>query len=55
MFFDPLTDEVIDYVDGQRDRAARVLRAIGDPEARFREDRLRMLRTEPPAAPVSCA
>jgi len=44
MFFDPLTGEVIDYVGGQRDLAARVLRAIGDPEARFREDRLRMLR-----------
>jgi poly(A) polymerase len=44
MFFDPLAGEVIDYVDGQRDLAARVLRAIGDPEARIREDRLRMLR-----------
>lgn len=44
MFFDPLADEVIDYVGGERDLAARVLRAIGDPEARFREDRLRMLR-----------
>lgn len=44
MFFDPLAGEVIDYVGGQRDLAAKVLRAIGDPEARFREDRLRMLR-----------
>lgn len=44
MFFDPIAGEVIDYVDGQRDLAAKVLRAIGDPEARFREDRLRMLR-----------
>jgi poly(A) polymerase len=44
MFFDPLTEQVIDYVGGERDLAARVLRAIGDPEARFREDRLRMLR-----------
>jgi len=44
MFFDPLASEVIDYVGGERDLAARVLRAIGDPEARFREDRLRMLR-----------
>ena len=44
MFFDPLTEQVIDYVDGQRDLAARILRAIGDPYARFAEDRLRMLR-----------
>ncbi len=44
MFFDPLTDEVIDYVGGERDLAAKILRAIGNPEARFREDRLRMLR-----------
>lgn len=44
MFFDPLAGEVIDYVGGQRDLAAKILRAIGDPEARFREDRLRMLR-----------
>ncbi len=44
MFFDPLENEVIDYVGGQRDLAAGLLRAIGDPAARFREDRLRMLR-----------
>ncbi len=44
MFFDPLAGEVIDHVGGQRDLAAKVLRAIGDPDARFREDRLRMLR-----------
>ena len=44
MFFDPLTEQVIDYVDGQRDLAAGILRAIGDPYARFAEDRLRMLR-----------
>ncbi len=44
MFYDPLAERVIDFVDGQRDLAARVLRAIGDPSARFREDRLRLLR-----------
>lgn len=44
MFFDPVREEVIDFVDGQRDLAARVIRAIGDPAARFAEDRLRMLR-----------
>jgi poly(A) polymerase len=44
MFFDPLTNEVIDYVGGQQDLAARVIRAIGDPAARFDEDKLRLLR-----------
>lgn len=44
LFFDPIAGKLIDYVGGQRDLAARVLRAIGDPAARFREDRLRMLR-----------
>lgn len=44
MFFDPLTGEVIDYVGGEEDLIQRRLRAIGDPSARFREDRLRMLR-----------
>jgi poly(A) polymerase len=44
MFFDPLEGRLIDYVGGQDDLRARVLRAIGDPVARFTEDRLRMLR-----------
>jgi poly(A) polymerase len=44
MFFDPLTERVIDYVGGQEDLKARVLRAIGDPAVRFAEDKLRLLR-----------
>lgn len=44
LFVDPLTDELIDYVGGAADLRARVLRAIGDPPERFREDRLRLLR-----------
>lgn len=44
MFYDPATEQVIDYVNGQQDLAAGVIRAIGDPYARFSEDRLRMLR-----------
>lgn len=44
LFFDPLADRVIDHVGGQADLAARVLRAIGDPAARFSEDYLRLLR-----------
>ncbi len=44
MFLDPFTDEVIDYVGGRADLRDRILRAIGDPAARFREDKLRLLR-----------
>src|SRR5262249_43879664 len=44
MFLDPLDGRVIDYVGGQADLQAKVLRAIGDPRARFREDKLRLVR-----------
>ncbi len=44
LLYDPLAEQVIDYVDGQSDLKARILRAIGDPRERFREDKLRMLR-----------
>ena len=44
MFYDPLTDKVIDYVDGQADLARQIVRTIGRPEERFAEDYLRMLR-----------
>jgi poly(A) polymerase len=44
MFYDPLAEKVIDYVDGQKDLGLGVIRAIGNPEARFAEDKLRMLR-----------
>jgi len=44
MFKDPLTGTIIDYVGGQADLQAQVLRAIGDVHARFREDKLRMIR-----------
>jgi poly(A) polymerase len=50
MFLDPLTDQVIDYVGGRDDLDRRVLRAIGDPFARFREDKLRLLRAVRQAA-----
>ncbi len=41
---DPLTGAHIDHVQGLPDLRRRVIRAIGDPRQRFREDRLRMLR-----------
>ena len=44
MFYDPLADQIHDFVGGQQDVAARRIRAIGDPSARFSEDRLRILR-----------
>jgi poly(A) polymerase len=44
LFMDPTTGEVIDHVGGRADLEARVLRAIGDPAARFEEDKLRLLR-----------
>jgi poly(A) polymerase len=44
MFLDPLTDTLVDYVGGEADLKNHILRAIGEPEARFREDKLRVLR-----------
>ena len=44
MLLDPVTDEVLDYVGGRDDLKAGVVRTIGDPEQRFTEDKLRMLR-----------
>jgi poly(A) polymerase len=44
LFYDPIADEVIDYVDGRADIDAKIIRAIGDPRTRFGEDYLRMLR-----------
>jgi len=44
MFFDPIEEQVIDYVGGKDDLIAKQIRAIGDPDARIEEDKLRMLR-----------
>lgn len=44
MFLDPLKEEVLDFVGGQADLQARLVRAIGDPFERFGEDKLRLLR-----------
>ncbi|MGA3261622.1 MAG: CCA tRNA nucleotidyltransferase [Bryobacteraceae bacterium] len=40
----PANFTVLDYVGGRADLDARLIRAIGDPDARFREDHLRLLR-----------
>jgi poly(A) polymerase len=44
MFYDPVAEKVIDFVGGQADLDAKLVRAIGEPAQRFQEDRLRMLR-----------
>ena len=44
MYLDPATDVILDYVGGQADLQARLLRAVGDPATRFGEDHLRLLR-----------
>lgn len=44
MFWDPLKNQLHDFVEGQKDLAQGILRAIGDPHERFLEDRLRMMR-----------
>lgn len=44
LFYDPIDEQVIDFVDGQRDLQRKIVRAIGDPVARITEDKLRMLR-----------
>ncbi len=44
LFLDPKTEEIIDYVGGRDDIQQGVLRTIGDPDRRFAEDYLRLLR-----------
>jgi hypothetical protein len=44
LFYDLKTQRVLDYVDGFRDLTNKVLRCVGDPQQRFEEDALRMLR-----------
>ena len=44
MFYNPIKDEIIDYVGGQKDIKDGIIRFIGNPLDRINEDRLRMLR-----------
>jgi poly(A) polymerase len=44
LLYDPIERRVIDYVEGRADIQAKLVRAIGDPYARFQEDKLRVLR-----------
>ncbi|MFC1694315.1 CCA tRNA nucleotidyltransferase [Candidatus Latescibacterota bacterium] len=44
MMYDPVEDRIIDLIGGENDITDRVIRTVGDPDIRFAEDRLRMLR-----------
>jgi poly(A) polymerase len=55
LMLDPGGGEILDYVGGRADLEAGVIRAIGDPETRFREDHLRMLRAPRFAASLGFA
>jgi len=44
LLMDPVTGEITDYVDGIADIGEKIIRTIGDPDQRFQEDHLRMLR-----------
>jgi poly(A) polymerase len=44
LLLDPETNEILDFVGGREDLTAGIIRAIGDPDRRFREDKLRMVR-----------
>ncbi len=44
MFYDPIKEEIFDYVRGREDLDAKIIRAIGNPHERIKEDRLRMIR-----------
>jgi poly(A) polymerase len=55
MLSDPVSGDVLDFVGGRKDLDARIIRTIGDPERRFGEDKLRMLRAVRFAARFECA
>ncbi|MEO1856921.1 MAG: CCA tRNA nucleotidyltransferase [Rubritalea sp.] len=44
LFQDPLTNEIIDFVNGTVDLEQKIIRAIGNPLERFQEDALRLMR-----------
>ena len=44
LFLDPIEDRILDFVGGKQDLERKILRAIGEPDARFEEDHLRLMR-----------
>ncbi len=55
LFYDIATFAIIDYVNGMEDLRSGLVRSIGDPEVRFREDPVRMLRAVALAARLDFA
>jgi len=55
LYFDPAGEEIVDYHGGLADLKKRLLRVIGDPETRYREDPIRMLRAVRLAAKLGLA
>jgi poly(A) polymerase len=53
LFYDPLTKKIHDWVGGEKDLRAKIIRTIGKPEERFGEDHLRLLRAVRFAAQLS--
>jgi tRNA nucleotidyltransferase/poly(A) polymerase len=54
MYMDPLTEKITDYFGGQNDLRRRRIQTVGDPEKRFSEDYLRMLRAIRFSADLDC-
>ncbi|MBI1977115.1 MAG: CCA tRNA nucleotidyltransferase [Candidatus Omnitrophica bacterium] len=44
LYFDPIAQKILDFVGGREDIQKKIVRTIGDPKARFQEDKLRLLR-----------
>ncbi len=55
LFYDPRSFQVIDYVGGVPDLTARLIRTVGDPDVRMREDPVRMIRAVRFATKLDCA
>lgn len=54
LYYDPLADRVVDYVGALKDIKTRTLRVIGEPDLRYREDPVRMLRAVRLAVKLDC-
>jgi poly(A) polymerase len=44
MMLDPVSNDILDFVGGQKDLQSKIIRCVGEPDLRFGEDKLRMLR-----------
>ena len=53
LFYDPIGNRILDFVEGQKDLERKIIRAVGEPVERFREDRLRLLRAVRFAAQIN--